>query len=502
MNKLFTKITSLALGAAMMIGVGVATISTPNHVGKVSAADATITPGTNGSACKVNSKDGVKVGTSSKGGDLTVTVGAGATTLTVYAAAWKGVNGLSLNLSGATTNPTSISLTADSGVSNNSPFTLSGNEENYKFDIALSNITAETKIKFTTSTTKRFVLWNATYDTSSPTHTHTWVAGTVHAPTCTEEGYTEYTCSRCSDTKHDDVVPATGHNYVDGVCTVCGAKQPRYMVVLPTDGEAVEGGSTGLPFSLSKYCLNIDATGTLTSTEARVFKGKSLSISGILIKKVVITCTAKGTTKQGPGCWGSGAPEGYTFESDGYTGTWEGTPTDSLTFTAADNQVRITQFEIYITAEGFASLLSSKITCNVEGGSEPTYITGYSWSMLETIYNYLDADETTILKNASYTKSGSGSSTEIEPTSGTTQSVADAVAKYDYIVGKYNPTLSSTSAYKDFIGRSPEPIVSGRIVLNPFGLSEGNPTAIIVIVSVIGVSALGGFFFLRKRKEI
>lgn len=124
-------------------------------------------PGTNGSTCTVNDNDGIKVGTSSKGGTMTITVGAGATKLTFYAAAWKGVNGLSLNISGATTSPASVALTADAGVSNNSPFTLSGSAEIYKHEISLSNITEETTLTFTTSTTKRFVIWGADYETGA-----------------------------------------------------------------------------------------------------------------------------------------------------------------------------------------------------------------------------------------------------------------------------------------------------------------------------------------------
>lgn len=128
---------------------------------------ATMTAGTNGSTCTVNGKGGIKVGTSKAGGDMTITVPSGATTLHLYAAAWKGVTGLSLNISGATVSPTSIALTADDGISNNSPFTLSGTESNFKFDIALSNITSEKTIQFTSSASKRFVVWGATYEVAS-----------------------------------------------------------------------------------------------------------------------------------------------------------------------------------------------------------------------------------------------------------------------------------------------------------------------------------------------
>ncbi|MBR4700758.1 MAG: S-layer homology domain-containing protein, partial [Oscillospiraceae bacterium] len=43
---------------------------------------------------------------------------------------------------------------------------------------------------------------------------HDLVAGTVHAPTCTEEGYTEYHCSRCDFEDIDNITEALGHDLV------------------------------------------------------------------------------------------------------------------------------------------------------------------------------------------------------------------------------------------------------------------------------------------------
>lgn len=42
---------------------------------------------------------------------------------------------------------------------------------------------------------------------------HDYVAGTTVAPTCTEQGYTTYTCSRCGDSYEGDFVDAKDHNY-------------------------------------------------------------------------------------------------------------------------------------------------------------------------------------------------------------------------------------------------------------------------------------------------
>lgn len=118
-------------------------------------------PGTNGSNAVVNNKAAIKVGTSKVGGDMTITVPAHTTKIKLYAAAWNGVSGLSLNISGATVSPSSIALTADAGIASNSPFTLVGSESDYLFTLELSSITEETELTFASSAAKRFVVWGA-----------------------------------------------------------------------------------------------------------------------------------------------------------------------------------------------------------------------------------------------------------------------------------------------------------------------------------------------------
>ena len=114
--------------------------------GSMFAADATMTKGNNGyDDFTVNSKPAIKVGTSSKGGDMTVTVGAGATTLTVYAAAWKGVNGLVLNITapdGVAITPASITLTAEDAFTGSEKAFTVANESAYKFDFVISGAEA------------------------------------------------------------------------------------------------------------------------------------------------------------------------------------------------------------------------------------------------------------------------------------------------------------------------------------------------------------------------
>ncbi|WP_407402939.1 chitobiase/beta-hexosaminidase C-terminal domain-containing protein [Sodaliphilus sp.] len=128
------------------------------------ATEATMAAGTNGSSATVNDQAAIKCGTSSKSGDMTITVGAGATELTFYAAAWNGVENSTLTITPeANVSVSEVTLTPNTGIAGNSPFTLADgtDEEDYKFTITLTGVTAETT--FTLAGTKRFVVWNASY---------------------------------------------------------------------------------------------------------------------------------------------------------------------------------------------------------------------------------------------------------------------------------------------------------------------------------------------------
>lgn len=169
MNKKTMKIAGWALGLSLAVaGIGMAVGTSAKgavetRASYATATAATMTAGTNGSDAEVNGHAAIKVGTSSKGGDMSITVPAGTAHLYFYAAAWKGVSNLSLELSmtvgSASTD--SFDLTADDGVSNNSPFTLSGSENSFLFETDLSGVTAESTITLASSISKRFVVWGA-----------------------------------------------------------------------------------------------------------------------------------------------------------------------------------------------------------------------------------------------------------------------------------------------------------------------------------------------------
>lgn len=60
---------------------------------------------------------------------------------------------------------------------------------------------------------------------------HTWESPTVTEPTCGAHGTRVYHCSDCNAYRTETLAPTGAHNYVDGVCTVCG-KQENVIVLL------------------------------------------------------------------------------------------------------------------------------------------------------------------------------------------------------------------------------------------------------------------------------
>ena len=60
-------------------------------------------------------------------------------------------------------------------------------------------------------------------------HTHSYSTQTI-SPNCTDQGYTKYTCN-CGDSYIANYVQALGHNFIDGLCTVCTQPDPDAPVI-------------------------------------------------------------------------------------------------------------------------------------------------------------------------------------------------------------------------------------------------------------------------------
>lgn len=70
------------------------------------------------------------------------------------------------------------------------------------------------------------------------THNYTDV---VTAPTCTEAGYTTHTCSVCGHSYIDTITAPVEHNFVDGICTGCGAIESGLFSIAGANIKAGDG---------------------------------------------------------------------------------------------------------------------------------------------------------------------------------------------------------------------------------------------------------------------
>lgn len=404
MNKLFTKIATVVVGFAMAIGVGVAVGANqeaiPVHASpETGFTAATMTAGTNGSSCTVNTYSGIKVGTSSKGGDMSIEVPSGATKLVLYAAAWKGVTGLSLSITktdgatSATILPSSIALTADDGISNNSPFTLSGTESNFRFELTLANITANTTYKFTGSAAKRFVVWSA----------QTQAAAT-------------YTISYNANGGSGTMSSTTGTDPAVAACTFTPPSNKQFSYWHTTSSGT--GGTTYAAGDTPKKNLNLYAIWedlpsddpfvslTLTS-EANPYKGTTVTVSadsGNLAGSGLTWTVTEGTV------------DNVTSSNTSFSGTLASTGTvtikaqdnggntyDTVSLTVKAVTVGLDESSITVRQRGKSALTASVNTGSVIWSSNNAKVTVTADTQNQLIGNISVASDATINSTATIT---------------------------------------------------------------------------------------------------
>ena len=175
-----------------------------------------------------------------------------------------------------------------------------------------------------------------------------------------------------------------------------------------------------------------------------------------------------------------------SFPDDGTTisKTYSNHTTSVTAQTTSSNQIGweyviVTIGELEITplmeAETFAQSVIDDLTCDPTGATAPSTD---EWSALADKYETLSEDAKALFVD-------------------TTESsiIKDALAKYDYILGKYG-----SESYVNFMNR--EVVSAANNITNPI-LNTTNNIIIIVSVCVLAISAIGVFIVIsKKRKEI
>ena len=141
-----------------------ATVASKWDITYTSNVELTTDGGTSATASKVRFSttgtqfDAIKCGTGSVAGAMKLTLPAKTEKLHLHAAAWKGES-VTINITIAETDLTSLSLTADEGVSSNSPYILKNSPIAQAFDIDVPENADKTTLTLTASGGKRFVVY-------------------------------------------------------------------------------------------------------------------------------------------------------------------------------------------------------------------------------------------------------------------------------------------------------------------------------------------------------
>lgn len=127
----------------------------------------------------------------------------------------------------------------------------------------------------------------------------------------------------------------------------------------------------------------------------------------------------------------------------------------------------------------------------LEGTGEDTSceLTKTNWSSHKTEYDNLPHGAKTFLLNVAH----ADIDVEFE------NYYERAIQRYDYIIYLYG-----TSTYNDYIGRVNAEKVTPRTSSPLIGVFSGDnstPIALVVIISVVSLTAVGGYIFLKRRKE-
>lgn len=159
-----------------------------------------------------------------------------------------------------------------------------------------------------------------------------------------------------------------------------------------------------------------------------------------------------------------------------------------LKTTESSNKLWIQQ-DSNTEAASYATTFMSTITCTSESVSfniNAWNKVGSETTSMEYKYEQLTTGAKAVLAGASPNQGG----TIIE----------QCAARYDRILGKYGYGTAS-GQYHDFMGRTPAKLSSSIKPIADVTTSDGTGIAIIIAVSVISLTAVGGYFFLKKRRE-
>ena len=214
-----------------------------------------------------------------------------------------------------------------------------------------------------------------------PAHTHSYEAA-VTDPTCTEGGYTTYTCA-CGDSYTADETEALGHDFVEGTCTRCGEPDPDYVApVVPVDTVIY----TGSDWPFSYYYI---ASLTLTGPSVAYIEGTTVYLDSNTARNAEFTLTA--------------AAGGRQSGNLGVNWNDEGVNTKTYTTSLVDGVATVKIYAYKASGAGVSRSGTKTFTFRIaEANETPVLASGVSAEVSETVTsgNAYEVDLATIFTDA------------------------------------------------------------------------------------------------------
>ena len=160
------------------------------------------------------------------------------------------------------------------------------------------------------------------------------------------------------------------------------------------------------------------------------------------------------------------------YEASGTVQDWRG-----YTSATAGNREENTDLQAFDATQFATEFLSTYTAGCIQTGSYDE--NNMMWDTAAAQYALLANADKTTLANAVANENGT--------------TVQQAAARYDFIVGKYG-----TSTLSDFMSRTPS---APSNPMRAYIADSSTASMIVIITAVLGVTTVGGYFFLRKKKE-
>lgn len=230
---------------------------------------------------------------------------------------------------------------------------------------------------------------------------HKYIVGTIKDASCAEKGEKTFTCDNCGDV-YTENIPVLGHNYVDGVCSNCGAEQPVEATITFDDKAKRTAYSTEQQVWTENGIWVTNDKGTSTTdiidfeaSPVRFYKNSKITIEYPNMTKIVFYCNTKAYASDLSASF-DGNNIAPTVTDNKVTVTFESS-TNSFGITLTGGQVRIDSITVYAEVnktkiDGANLTIGEELTLNYYVTlADDTYVGAVMYFTVEGISGAVDA---------------------------------------------------------------------------------------------------------------